>query len=175
MKFKQKVESSIALIIIFLGTILLLLPLFKVNNIKWINIVIFGVYAICYLIQHILTYKSKDNEGLYTFIASIIALIISLVLKAETSPGKLSLTLMIWITLMSITKLKKADYYHDRRDRMWKLNLFILFLFILTGLLASINLYYEPNIQVIVIGFFFLINGILELIEPIVKTLIAHS
>ena len=41
--------------------------------------------------------------------------------------------------------------------------------------ITSINLYYEPNVQVIVIGFFFLVNGILELIEPIVKTLIAHS
>lgn len=175
MKFKQKVESAIALIIIFLGTVLLLFPLFNINNIKWINVVIFGIYAICYLIQHLLTYKSKDYEGLYTFIASLISLIISLAIKAESSASKLSMTLMIWIILMSLTKLKKADYYHDRRDRMWKLNIFLLFLFILTGLLASINLYYEPNVQVIVIGFFFLVNGILELIEPIVKTLIAHS
>jgi uncharacterized membrane protein HdeD (DUF308 family) len=76
---------------------------------------------------------------------------------------------------MSLTKLKKADYYHDRRDRMWKYSATNLGLFLLTGLLASINLAYGLETQIIVLGFFILINGILELFEPIIKTLIAHS
>ena len=76
---------------------------------------------------------------------------------------------------MSLIKLKKADYYHDRRDRMWKLNILMLGIFILCGLLTSINLYYEADVQVIVIGFFFMINGILEMFDPIVKTLITHA
>lgn len=76
---------------------------------------------------------------------------------------------------MSLAKLKKMDYYHDKRDRMWKIRAFNLGLFILSGVLASINLSYSGEIQIIVIGFFMLIHGILELFDPLVKTLIAHS
>lgn len=175
MEYKQKVDSVVALILIAIGTMLILLPLYEINNIKWINIIIFSLYAIINLIQYILTKKSKDNEGLTTFIASITTLIIGLVIHAEENALNLSITLLVWIMLMSVIKLKKADYYHDRHDRMWKLNVFMLGLFILVGLLTCINLYFEPNVQVIIIGFFFLIHGILELFDPIVKTLIKHS
>ena len=58
---------------------------------------------------------------------------------------------------------------------MWKYSLSNLGLFILTGLLASISLAYGPESQILVLGFFMIINGILELFEPITKTLIAHS
>lgn len=175
MKYKQKVETLTSLVLILIGTILLLCPLYKITDIKWINLIIFLSYAIINLLKFILTYKSKDYEGLFTCLASIVAAITSIVLKSEKSAINLSLTLMIWIILLSLIKLKKADYYHDRRDRMWKLNILMLGIFILCGLLTSINLYYEADVQVIVIGFFFMINGILEMFDPIVKTLITHA
>ena len=67
------------------------------------------------------------------------------------------------------------DYYHDKKDRMWKIRLLNLGLFIITGILTCINLAHISTVQVLVIGFFMLIHGILELLDPIVKTLIAHS
>jgi uncharacterized membrane protein HdeD (DUF308 family) len=76
---------------------------------------------------------------------------------------------------MSLAKLKKMDYYHDKNDRMWKIRFINLGLFIIAGILTSINLAYVSTVQVLVIGFFMLIHGILELFDPIVKTLIAHS
>lgn len=175
MKYKQKVDTIASLALILIGTILLLLPLYKINSLKWINLIIYSAYSIINLIRFILTRKSKDYEGLYTFFASLAVAIFSIIFKSETSPLNLSLTLMIWIILMSLIKLKKADYYHDRRDRMWKINIFNLGMFVLCGLLTSINLYYEATVQIIVIGFFFMINGILEVFDPLVKTLISHS
>lgn len=175
MQKKQKIDTIVALLLIFIGIILLILPVFKISNIKFLNIIVFSLYSIITLIQFILTKKSKDYEGLHTFIASLIALIVSIFVKVDNSPRNLAMIMMLWITLMSLTKLKKIDYYHDRHDRMWKLNLFCLILFIITGILASLNLAYSSTVQIIVIGFFMLIHGILELFEPIVKTLIAHS
>ena len=80
---------------------------------------------------------------------------------------------MIWTILIALTKLKKADYYHDRKDRMWKLRLFTLVTFILISVLTSINLANE-NVTII-IGFYFTINGLLEMFDPIAKTLIKHG
>ena len=110
MKYKQKVETLTSLVLILIGTLLLLCPLYKITDIKWINLIIFLSYAIINLLKFILTYKSKDYEGLFTCLASIVAAITSIVLKSEKSAINLSLTLMIWIILLSLIKLKKADY-----------------------------------------------------------------
>lgn len=175
MKEKQKVDVSVALILILNAIVILLMPLLNLNNMKMICIISFTIISIINLIQYVLTKESKDYEGLYTFIASVITLIMFSTLDIENSPKMLAISLMAWVSMMSAIKLKKADYYHDRKDRMWKLKIFCLLLFIISGLLTSINLAYESSVQIIIIGFFLLIHGIIEFIEPVVKTLIKHS
>lgn len=70
---------------------------------------------------------------------------------------------------MSLIKLKKADFYHDRENKMWILRLLILFIFIASGLLTSINLFYDNSVQILLIGYFFLVNSILDTISPLVE------
>lgn len=175
MKKKQKIDTIIALITILIGIVLLTLPLTKVIDLKWISLTIFSLYAILSFIQFFLTLDSKDYEGLHSGIASLIVVIAHFFFDPGASPRIMSMLLMTWTILMSLTKLKKADYYHDRNDRMWKYSVMNLGIFIITGILASINLPYGLESQIIVLGFFMLVNGILELFEPILKTLIAHS
>ena len=76
---------------------------------------------------------------------------------------------------MSLIKLKKSDYYHDRQKRIFILRIITLVLFILIGLLTVINLYYDAKIQVLVLGYFYFIHGILELVDPITNYLIRTS
>lgn len=175
MKQKQKVDTIVALFLILIGTLLLLMPLYNYLKIKTIIIIIFGLYTIINLTKFILTIKEKDYEGLHASLASLLIMIICFFLKLENNPRLIAMTLMAWIILMSLAKLKKIDYYHDRRDRMWKIKTFILSLFILAGLLTSINLAHEEIVQIIILGYFMLIHGILELFEPIIKTIISHS
>lgn len=73
---------------------------------------------------------------------------------------------------MSLIKLKKIDYYHDRQKKIWFLRMITLMLFILSGLLSVINLYYEKEVQILITGFFFFIHGILELVDPITNYLL---
>ncbi len=175
MKQKQKVDMVIALCLIFIGVILLILPILGLHNIYHLMLFVFSAYTILNCLQFILTRKSKDYEGLYSAIISFITLILTIIFDIAESPRILSLILMGWISFMSLAKLKKIDYYHDRNDRMWKIRVFNLSFFILSGILTSINLAYSSEVQVLVIGFFMLIHGILELFDPLVKTLIAHS
>ena len=58
---------------------------------------------------------------------------------------------------------------------MWILRLFILFAFLTSGLLTGLNLYYEASVQTIIVGFFFLINGILDIVDPIALYLMENS
>ena len=109
MKKKQQVDAIIALITILIGIIVLILPLIKTPNIKWLIIIIFSLYAILSIIQFILTKESKDYESISSAISSIIVIITSIFVNPSLSAKNLALLIMIWTIFMSLTKLKKAE------------------------------------------------------------------
>ncbi len=176
MKPKQRIDVISAALLLIVGIALLIIPRFiEITNVKTICVVVFSLFAIINLIKFFINKDTKDIEGIVTFFANLVTILAIAFVKTENIPMDLSIILMIWIILMSLIKLKKADYYHDRRDRMWKLNVFMLVVFIITGLLTAINLAYDGSVQIIIIGFFFFVNGILQMIDPIVKSLINHG
>lgn len=171
MKSKQKVDFSIAVLLIIMGIALVIFPLFDVSNVKVIFMGVMVLYSVLNLIQYGLTFKSHDYEGLLTAIVSVFVAILTNYFY-NTNPVTISIILISWITLMAIVKLVKADYYNDRRDRMWKLKILSLVLFILVGLVSAISFNYNDDTKIIVLGYFFLNHGMLELIDPMVKYLI---
>ena len=168
------IEFITAWILIFLSCIVMVLPIFDFNNIKVVFISIIAIYGISHLFKNFTTLASKDYSGFSTSLNSVIILVLMLFLDIN-EPWNLALLLFIWIILMSLTKLKESDYYHDRKNKLWKLNIFNLLLFILVGILTTINLYYTSDIQILVLGFFFLIHGILELMDPLVAFIIEKN
>ena len=149
----------------------MVLPLIKVPSIKVVLIGVMISYIISNIVRFILTRKSKDYDSIFTILSSIVIIILTIILDMS-KPLYLALTILAWVVLLSLIKLKKSDYYDDNKDKMWKLRILILILFILTGFLTSINLYYEQEVQILIIGYFFLINGMLEITDPVVKYLI---
>ena len=166
MNKKQKFELIIATFLILCGSLVLIFPLFQFVKVKLIFILVLAVYGVLNLVKFILVRESKDYEGLFTTLASIVALVVVCFLDIHSVPRDLALSLFIWIIMRSLIKVKKADYYNDRRNKTWILEVVTLILFILSGLLTTINLYYENDIQVLVLGYFYLIHGILELVDP---------
>lgn len=71
MRLKQKVDMVIDSLLIILGIILLLLPSFGINDVKFLFFGVMLFYAFLNLVQFILTRKSRDYEGLYTMIISL--------------------------------------------------------------------------------------------------------
>ena len=173
MKKKELVDLITGLSLMLLAGVILVLPSFKVNDLGFILKVIFGFYALFKLSQFILILKEKDFESLFTYLISLGALISLFLIELETK--NLVLVLLIWMGLMCLVKLKKTDFYHDRQNKLWILRLFILFTFLTTGLLTGINLYYEASVQTIIIGFFFFINGLLDVVDPIAMYLMEKN
>ena len=170
MKTKQKVDTVINSFLIGIGILSIILAIFKYSDIKLIFIGIMFSYALINLIQFILTRSSKDYEGLYTFMASLAVGIFDLFINFSTQA--LSVSILSWTIMMSVIKFIKTDYYNDRKDKMYKFRILSLVLFIVIALLVSLSLNNSENVQVLIVGYFFLIHGILELIDPITKYLI---
>lgn len=166
------VEFVVAWILVLLGGIITILPLFSVVDVRIVFILIISFYGIIHLIKNLLILNAKDYSGFGTAISCVIILILLLKLNILENPLHLALALFIWVILMSLVKLKESDYYHDRKNKLWELNVVNLILFILVGIITTINLYCTTDIQILVIGFFFLINGILELMDPLVAYII---
>lgn len=169
------VEFITAWVLILVAAIITILPIFNITNIKSIFIIVISLYGIIHIIKNFLLLNSKDYSGFSTAAASIIALVLMIFLDVNDSPWNLAMILFIWIILISLTKLKESDYYHDRKNKLWELNIANLILFIVSGILTAVNLYYTSEIQILVLGFFFLINGILELMDPLVAYIIAKK
>ena len=169
------VEFITAWVLILVAAIITILPIFNITNIKSIFIIVISLYGIIHIIKNFLLLNSKDYSGFSTAAARIIALVLMIFLDVNDSPWNLAMILFIWIILISLTKLKESDYYHDRKNKLWELNIANLILFIVSGILTAVNLYYTSEIQILVLGFFFLINGILELMDPLVAYIIAKK
>ena len=171
MKTKQFVDIIIEGVLLLFGLVIMILGIVGYSKIKVVFVSALFTYAIFNFIQFYLTRKSKDMEGLYTALASVLVGIADLYFPF-TNNVVLPVSIMVWSILMSIIKVIKADYYNDRRDRVWKFKMVSLCVFMVISVLTSVALNYNNNVQVLIIGYFFVINGILELSEPIVKYLL---
>lgn len=162
------VEFVTAWILVLLGGIVTLVPLFNCTNLKIIFIVIMALYALIHLVKNLFILESKDYSGFITGAISLLTIILLFALDINDSPWNLALIIFIWVILMSLNKLQESDYYHDRKNKLWVLNIVNLLLFILCGIITAVNLFYTEDIQIVILGFFFLIHGILEMMDPLV-------
>lgn len=165
-KKKYELEIMVAVMSILTGSISLFLPFLGFNDCRLLLMVAFGLMTIGSVILFLAKPKDRDIESISTFIASLILFILVIVLK--TTPLNLALMLLLYVMFLALIRLKKTDFYHDRKNGMWQINVITLGLIILTGILTSINLSYQSEVQILMFGYFFLINGILELIDPLV-------
>ncbi len=168
MLLKQKVDLASAIILILGGCCLLLCPLLNMTDINVIFITTMMIYTIIHIGKYMLTREYHDYEGLLSSLASLLIGSIAFFFRNNESSMNLALLLFSWVILESFIKLKKADYYHDRKSKLWILEISFLILFIITGILTSINLNYKNETQVLLLGYFFFTHGILEFVDPII-------
>lgn len=167
----DKINLIISSIILLLGIILMILsPATDYAPITMLYLT-FIVYSLIKLLEYFLTKPKDDNEELYTAIVCAIASLSGFKFIDYNTQMVLSLTLAVWVGSMSIIKLIKIDYLHDRNDKLMYINLGTFFLFLLLGLLTSINLYFSETVQFLMLGFFFITVGLLDLAEDLIRIL----
>lgn len=171
-RFKNRVNLISSGVILLLGILLFIFPWFDIEEPNDLLYLLFAIYAGVKLIEYILTRNGTDRENLYTAIACILASISGFKFHSYSSPMVLSLTLISWVAIMSVIKLIKLDYYHDRKNGMFYVNLVSFSLFLLLGLLTSINLYFNETVETLMLAFFFVCNGLLSLSENGIRILV---
>lgn len=170
---KEKTDFIISVSLLIEACIILLLPSFNITNVLLVLIIVMASFAFLKLLQFILTFKDKDYQSLFM---SIISLISCLVLAIFELDKKIILLIfLIWMGLTCLVKLKKADYYHDRDNKLWVFRIIVLLIFLTIGLLTGLNLYQSDSLEILLFGYFFFINACLEMLDPMILYLVGKN
>ena len=169
MKNKNFFSFISSVIILLIGIILLAYPEIVVDNVNTLFYTIMYIYAMLTFCEYFIHHESEDYEKLFESLACVLAGTSGVIFNLESTPKVLSLSLISWVSIMAIIKLIKVDYLMDRNNKMWNVKIVLFGAFILIGILTSINLYYEITTQTLMLGFFFLINGLLEIAYPLIE------
>ena len=86
--------------------------------------------------------------------------------KTSTSTV-ISITLGSWVVAMIVIKLIRIEELRSKLNPVVFINLFTLSMFILLSFLAVVNIYKEITNVCLMMGFFYIVYGILNLIENI--------
>lgn len=168
--FKDIVRLISSGTLLLLGLLLFIIPLLKYFKPCTILYIVFVIYSGIKLIEYIITKEKYDNEDLYVSIASILVAISGF--KFGNYPNTsmvLAITLFSWVGIMAIIKIIKMDFYHDRKNGMFYVSLICFSLFLLIGFITCINLYYNEAVDIVILGFFFIFNGLLSLMENSIR------
>lgn len=162
-KFLWCVWGSIGIIII--GILFLIFPLLTITNLDLVFKLFLGIFTLVSLLEFLFQYQNKEYSSFLIFLASIIILISSFVFNITETPKTLALTLMAWLLFASFAKTKKADFFHDRKSKIWCLEISFLILLFIAGLLTSINFAFNSETSILILGYFTFFYGVIELQE----------
>lgn len=166
-KTKNIINIFSSISVIFLGVLFFIVPNvshMEPNKILFVAMLIYFGIKIC---EYILTRKSKDSECIWVAIANILASTAALQYGELESNILVSISLSVWILILIIVKLIKINELRDTENNLMYLNIVTMSMFVLAGVLSVVSIYKEVININLILGFFFVIEGILHTIEII--------
>ena len=154
-------------VLLLLGLCFLLFPLFQITDITLVFRLFLAVFAIVSVIMFVSQYKNKEYSSFSIFCISILLLIGSFLFPLTVEPKNLALSLLVWILFVSLAKIKRADFFHDRKSKIWCLEISLFFLFFLNGVCTCVNFAFSEVTSVLCFGYFTFLYGVLEIQESL--------
>ncbi len=166
--------------IFMMGVIYLTIPsyygLASMYNVNANNLFVSGLlmFACVNLVKYIVVGKNPTSERVYMTVASAGSGALNIILGGffENQHMVLAVSIMVFVLSITTVKLFTIDYYHDRKDAFFYIETMLLVLFLIVGIVVSVNLFSDPTIQTIMLGFLFIIIGILDGVNISIKCML---
>ena len=171
MKNKNRFENLV-LIISSILSLLVGISFFFKDIFEFLNgsLVFYVGMLICFGIEiatYILTRKSYGNYSLFKALTYLRASVSGLKYMEEPSSNVIGYTLVGFSIIMIIIKLIRIDDLRNEGNTSVFINLFSMSLFILLSFLVITNIFKGITNEVLILGFFFVANSVLNLIENV--------
>lgn len=165
---KYHVVQFICFLLVFLvGASLMVYPSLGLSDPNYLFFIIMMFYGLMTYILYLLVRRKDDYEYLFVALISVVAGASGILFRGKNPTMVLSLSLIGWMSFVSMVKLIKIDYYHDRGNVLWLIRTITFALYIIITTLTCINLYYNIEVQSLMLGYLFMIVPILECFDPI--------
>jgi uncharacterized membrane protein YfcA len=131
-----------------------------------------GVYALLNLVKFIVI-NYKTYEKVYLCLGSCAIAILNVILAAFMDATTVfTVCIMLFTLVVTGVKLFAVDYYYQRKDAYWYIVTMLLIIFLIVGLVISIALLKNTDIQIISLGFFIIIIAILDAVDTSIKCML---
>ena len=168
-KTKNFINFLSSMSVVILGSLFFLIPTIsemEPNKILFIVMLLYFGIKIC---EYILTRKAKDAEAIWVSISSFLAASAAIQYGSIESNILVSISLSVWIVILTIIKLIKINEYREEENALMYLNIVTMSLFVLVGILSVISIYYQTISINLILGFFFITEGILHSFEVAIR------
>lgn len=118
-------------------------------------------------INYLLTKNQTGMHYLYISLISLLASVSGIIYYNYPSNDLITITLICWFIMMVIIKLIRIFTLRNERNYSVFINLFSMSMFILLGIFTVTNIFMSISNESMMIGFFFTVHGILDLIETL--------
>lgn len=154
-------------VILFLGLCFLLFPLLHITDVTLVFRIFLAIFTLISVVEFKAQYKNKEYSSFLVFLISILLLIGSFLFPLTEQPRSLALSLLVWILFVSVAKIKRADFFHDRKSKVWCLEISLFFLLFFNGICTCINFAFSEVTTVLSFGYFTFLCGVLEIQESL--------
>ena len=155
--------SSVSIII--LGALFFIIPYVSNMESNKILFIVMLIYFGIKISEHILTRKSRESENIWVAIACFLSAASAIQYGELASNLLISISLSVWALILTIIKLIIINDYREQENNLMYVNIITMSLFILISLLSVITIYRESVNINMVLGFFFIVEGILHSLE----------
>lgn len=168
-KFFWHVTGS--LMIMFYASFLLLSSMYSFGAVETLITPFFGIYGVIHLALALKSCSLKEYSHFFLGVISVVSFCLLYCTNILNSNKQFSFFLLLFALLASLVKLKKADYFHDRKNILWRMELSFLLLYFLVTILFCINLANKSSVLVLLFGFYVLFLGMIEFMEAMIFNL----
>ncbi len=160
MKKYYVVQIIIDVTIVILSIAILASPLLNELSPNSLVYTLLGVYAILELLEYLFIGYSK--ESFYLSVSSFVCAFSGFFLKNYNSNIVLSITMIVWVIMLSIIKIMNFENIYKKKNRLFLIKLSCSSIIILIVLLCSINMYFKISDIKAMLMLIYLIYGVLE-------------
>lgn len=170
MKHRKWISKAISLITSVLLIVLGILSLVSQDNFSWALGIIAGIMLIgigvASIIYGVVIKKMILGSGWLIF-QGILAIILGIVLATikDASVTMISFFLATWLVIRGITKMWDSSTLRRFKVSSWWLTLILGILYFILGILLYIFNNFTNSVVIILIGSFFILSGVLNIIE----------
>lgn len=157
-------QLVIDFVLILLGFIIFMFPNVASLSANMVFYTMMSIYAGLELCEYFFSEK-KSKESFYLFVASATSAFSGFFLRDYPSNGVLSVTLVVWVLMISIIKIMSFETIYKKKTNLFIIKLTSMSILILIVLMVSVNIYYRMSTIGYMLTLMYMSYGVLELIS----------